>query len=332
MSEKGLDPIKPKYSSDIDDRPGAVGDGTEPIKPGEAKPKETRLQDIVYNQPVDHLGTHVYVKGFIDPETQRPPIIFMHDLGDSSISYQEAVRELASRGFSCFIYDQRGHGRSGSILGHIDKFDDFVSDLLQVVNWVRFKCDRKVPFIISHGMSAVSLIHFLAPFQVQVRGCMMLSPCLEGKVLGLQRSLIHLLAEIAPKFRIPLKLTPKLFTTEGSVSITAKLADEFLSHLSTLPQVFSRIRIPVHLVHPKKDSNFDYTKTFEMIGRHREKDLFQSSSVSLSDRAIKNPTEFTSVVDLMESWLLSEIALQPSSQQKDAPTEEDDGSKVTSKK
>lgn len=213
----------------------------------------TNLQSIVFNQPVDHEGTQVYVKGWVGPECSLAPIVLIHDLGESGASYIDWVKALASLGHPCFVFDQRGHGRSGKILGHIDSFDEYINDLLQVVNWVSFKCKRSRPYIVSHGLASVCLIHFLAQFQSYVKGCIMLEPCLEDHSIRIQKSLIRVLGEAVPRIRIPERLTPRALMGHGKLAYTAKLTEEFLTAIDAIESHFPKIRVPAQIVFSKQN-------------------------------------------------------------------------------
>lgn len=308
MGDEDIDRDNASYSSVVESRSGAVVDESEPVKPALGAGGESELQSVVFSQPVDHDGTQVYVKGWIDGSSDRPPVIFIHDLGETSTSYREAVKCLAERGYSCFVYDQRGHGRSGRRLGHIGSFDEFVSDLLQVSNWVRYKSNRRLPYFVAHGLGAVSAIYFLAKHYGLCQGALLLSPGLEDKTTKTPKSLVHVMAELLPRARLPARWIPGVMKPirNNLAGVSAKMVDEILHALQSLPEVFPNVRVPIHVVYPVQHSRYDYARVFEMIGRHPQKALFETSAVSFGDDAILDPAMTEAVVDLIESWLLSQ--------------------------
>ena len=212
-----------------------------------------RAQNIIFNQPVDHRGTQLYVKCWLVPESAKPPIVIVHDVGDSLGSYRELTKGLVDRGFSTIVFDLRGHGRSGRVLGHIENFQDLCSDLLQVVAWVKFKCDRKVPIIFSHGISAGIVLSFMKRNPRFCRGAILVEPNLSPGVGKWKRVLVRVLSEIAPRFKIPKSLALGMTdSNERSLSdVSSKFADEVLTSLQSLDFRSDEILCPCFLVRDK---------------------------------------------------------------------------------
>ena len=59
----------------------------------------------------------------------RAALLIVHGLAEYAGRYRDLAATLASRGISCFAYDQRGHGARPGTRTHVDRFDDFVDDL-----------------------------------------------------------------------------------------------------------------------------------------------------------------------------------------------------------
>ena len=59
----------------------------------------------------------------------RASLLIVHGLAEYAGRYRHLAANLASRGISCFAYDQRGHGARPGTRTHVDRFDDFVDDL-----------------------------------------------------------------------------------------------------------------------------------------------------------------------------------------------------------
>ena len=66
-------------------------------------------------------GTNLYYQ--INSATHpRAVALLVHGYADHSGRYSELVSELNNRGFTCYRFDYRGHGRSEGRRGHIDHF------------------------------------------------------------------------------------------------------------------------------------------------------------------------------------------------------------------
>lgn len=250
--------------------------------------EKQNLQHMVFSCPVDHSGTEVYVKGWIKPKAETPPVVIVHGLGENIGHYQEVAKIIGEAGFSVFGFDMRGHGRSGRGMGHIPKFDTLVKDLLQVISWIRFKSKRRVPYILCHGVGALVAIYFQRAYPNLCRGLIMVSPCINDSVAFSTKISIKLLAEISPTLRLPNSIVPAFFLIDNSPrkenktgktisrthKITANFANEIIFALRSVEDTFSQYDCSTLILCPGKDSGYSYSKLFEMIGRHRKKEQF----------------------------------------------------------
>ena len=265
---------------------------------------QVHINSIVFNQPVDHLGTELYVKGYINQNTNMPPVIFVHDLGETSTDYRDAVKGLAVRGFSSFIFDQRGHGRSGQILGHIGKFDELVEDLLQVVNWVQYKSQRRKPYIVAFGLGALALTHFLQRNPNRCQGCIFVSPRMIDRTSALHRSLIHMMAEMVPRLRVPLRLTPRvLMGARARFAFSSKFASEMLSGFQSLCALPLDLDMPLHTLTEETAEGEVLRAAVERVIRNTSSDVTFDHLEPESGMDIPMASALSSI----ENWLYTQI-------------------------
>ena len=64
-------------------------------------------------------------------------LLLMHGLGAHSGWFIDMGNELATRGLSVYVVDHRGFGRSEGLPGHIERFDQYVTDLVAVLEEIR---------------------------------------------------------------------------------------------------------------------------------------------------------------------------------------------------
>ena len=285
----------------------------------------SNLQNAVYSCPVDHTGTNVYLKGWVQPQTEDPPLLFIHDLGESVGRYREFCLRMGQEGYSIYGFDLRGHGRSGRLLGHIPDFEALTKDLLQVVAWIRFKSDRRVPILVGQGIGALILIYFQRHYPQYCTSAILAAPCLsfETSVPVVKRLMIRILAEISPTVRLPKALTPRFLipdpakprSTAGGTTfqafhgITANFANEVMKAIGDVSDVFKGFQVPSLILCPEGDVRYQYSQLFEMIGRHPKKDIFQVQEIKMKGhQVLTNPDELEKVVDLMLPWLREQIA------------------------
>ena len=248
----------------------AIGVVSQISKDDEEDDSGADMQNMVFTIPVDHQGTAVYIKGWTVANSDKPPIVIVHDLGENIGLYRTAAKALGDQGYSVFGFDLRGHGRSGRFLGHIPHFDTLVNDLLQVVAWIRYKSNRRVPIIISQGMGALISINFQQTYPDLMQAGILIAPVLDNRMRMplLQRVLVRTLAEILPRVRLPRTLVPRFITrfpTESTISseiyrgITANFAKELMNALNEAAEAFHKYTAKSLIIAPSDAAIFDFS-------------------------------------------------------------------------
>ena len=59
----------------------------------------------------------------------RAVVCLVHGVGEHSSRYAHVAEAFGKEGFVLFGFDQRGHGRSGGLRGHITSIEDFLQDI-----------------------------------------------------------------------------------------------------------------------------------------------------------------------------------------------------------
>lgn len=111
-------------------------------------------------------------------------IVLLPGRNESIEKYFETVGDLAKRGFACAMLDWRGQGGSGRLLsdprkGHIERFDDYVSDLNQFFTDIILP-DCRPPFhLMAHSMGALVALLAARDLVNRVRRMVLLGPPLD---------------------------------------------------------------------------------------------------------------------------------------------------------
>lgn len=123
---------------------------------------------------------------------QRGTVVVIPGRNESIEKYFETIRDLQARGLDVAIADLRGQGGSGRMIadprrGHVNDFDEYVSDLHQLIDGVALP-DCRAPFYIL-GHSTGGLIALLAAPSLlnRVRRMVLCAPLLafENQPLGM---------------------------------------------------------------------------------------------------------------------------------------------------
>jgi len=95
-------------------------------------------------------GTELFYRSWI-AEKPRATVIIVHGWGEHSSRYADLAECLAGQGLSVHAMDLRGHGHSGGTRGHVNDFNDYVSDLEELID--HEGGDEKL-FVVGHSLGA----------------------------------------------------------------------------------------------------------------------------------------------------------------------------------
>lgn len=281
-------------------------------------------QNMAFSCPVDHSGTAVYVQGWARLHSEWPPVIFVHDLGENVELYENAAKVLLGQGFNTFSFDMRGHGRSTPLAGKMVSFDDLVSDLLQVVSWIRYKSQRRMPFLIGQGVGALILLHFQKTYPQYAQHCVLLAPVFQEQTALplLSRMLIHIMAVLAPGARLPRFLLPyflplsddaNLRGSVRTVMISAGFAHELLQAIRGATAAMQAIRGKNLIVCPVDDTFYNSARLLEQVRAHPDAASFEVCELSgISAQAMTHdPAEVARLFQALIPWMQAQVHRTP---------------------
>ena len=264
-------------------------------------------EKIVTTLPVDHRGSSIYLKGWRQRNKRKSPILFVHDLGENTDGYRSAALACAKAGYSAYAFDLRGHGRSGRRLGHAPSFNILVSDLLQVVAWVRHLESGCSPVLVGQGIGALIVLEFNIRHRKFCKAAVLSAPCLKlrTKVKLPGRLFIKYLADLAPTSRLPSAMIPRFTrslkweqkqTAEDHKSsyfprLTAIFAHEVLTAISNSLTAFKAWTGPVLILLPSNDGISDHAELRRAALIHSEEDMTVTNLEGVSHRVFTSSVE-----------------------------------------
>jgi alpha-beta hydrolase superfamily lysophospholipase len=165
-------------------------------------------------------------------ESPKGRVLVVHGLGEHAGRFSLLARALSERGYSVFLYDQRGHGRSEGRRGWVPGFDALVDDLALAAA----EAERELPgpgalFLYGHSMGALVLIRFLQARGWTARGVVVSAPWL-GTAVRVPRwkeLAAAILRRVAPAFRVPTAIAPEHLTLDPELQ-RVYLDDPLVQH------------------------------------------------------------------------------------------------------
>jgi alpha-beta hydrolase superfamily lysophospholipase len=202
----------------------------------------------------------------IVPPGARAVVLIAHGLAEYSGRYRHAADAFAGSGIATSAYDQRGHGKSPGERTHVDHFDDFVSDLHEVLKQVHERHPQLPVFIWGHSMGALIVTLAALNPPIPLAGCITTSHPLnsfEGR--GAQVAIASFVSRFAPHRRMDLKLDPRGLSHEETVQLayandrlvpktaTMKLLVEMMRACRRSKELAPQVKLPWLAVHGEED-------------------------------------------------------------------------------
>ncbi|MBU2551343.1 MAG: lysophospholipase [Proteobacteria bacterium] len=85
----------------------------------------------------------------------RARIVMVHGYGEYCDRYAELTADLNARGFSCYLFDLRGHGRSDGARGTIRRWDEYLDDLARFIDRVREWSGHEPEVLFGHSLGGL---------------------------------------------------------------------------------------------------------------------------------------------------------------------------------
>jgi alpha-beta hydrolase superfamily lysophospholipase len=215
-------------------------------------------------------------------------VVLVHGFGEHSGRYHPLTDFLCSRGFNVCSFDQRGHGRSSGLYGHIDRFGDYEDDLRRVVAMA--KAHGPAPlFLIGHSMGGLITLRYLAGNPSGIAGAVVSAPLLgfAVRIPRLKLAIGRASALIAPKMRMANEINPANLSRDPEVGrayaedplvrrvVSARWFSEATRAMESIRAAVPSITAPVLILHGTQDrlAAVDATRAvFGLIGS-RDKQL-----------------------------------------------------------
>jgi len=135
-----------------------------------------------------------------EPAAARAALVLVHGLGEHVGRYDALATHLAAEGYAVHGYDQRGHGRAEGPRAQVDRFEQLVDDLADVVARVRAAHPDRPLVLFGHSMGGVVALRAAQTGVVEPDALLLSSPALRvgGDAPGWLQTLVARLARPFP--------------------------------------------------------------------------------------------------------------------------------------
>lgn len=212
------------------------------------------------------------------PDEPKASVIFVHGLGEHSLKYDAFAERFYKEGFAAFSYDQRGHGRSQGRRAYVNRFEELLEDLKQLVNIAKTQTLAEGVYLIGQSLGGLVSLVYAIKYGSEIKGVVASSPALRLKSppsvieIILAKLLISFIPQLAVGNRIPFE---DISHDEDAIAeakadklshrlISIRLFFEMLEAMRYAFDNISKIEVPVLLLHGTGDrvTDADATKEF----------------------------------------------------------------------
>lgn len=163
-------------------------------------------------------GTELYCIKDI-PEDARGIVVVVHGFAEHSGRYEYITKRLFDNSYGVYRFDNRGHGKTRSEKGYIDRFEDFIYDTDTIVEMTRKENATSPIFMLGHSMGGLITAAYGIEYSDKLKGQILsgAATAISSQVRGIKGSLFSTLNKIAPKLRIKNPITNALCSDEEVV-------------------------------------------------------------------------------------------------------------------
>jgi alpha-beta hydrolase superfamily lysophospholipase len=201
------------------------------------------------------------------PVTTIASVIVVHGIGEHQGRYEALSDAFIGCGIALYGYDQRGHGRSSGVRGHIDQWDQYIADLRSMIQFVQQLEGDKPLFIFGHSMGALVALDCTLRYPKGIAGLMVngipLRPGTIAKPMLIR--LAKLLSAVKPSYSMSLGLDLAGLSTRPEVAIqyasdplverkvTARWGVSILKAIERLRGDLVNLKTPILVTHGSLD-------------------------------------------------------------------------------
>jgi acylglycerol lipase len=213
-------------------------------------------------------GLEIFAQAW-EPEVLQPKAVVchVHEIGEHSSRYAHVAEAFGKSGFVFFTSDLRGHGRSEGLRGHIDSSEDFMGDIVILLEQARGRYPGLPVFLYGQSLGGVLVLYYSLTRKPNMKGVIATSTALRTALEKQKLKLlaVNALGSLMPRMLIPSGLDTRWLSRDPAVA-QAYRADPLVhdqaslgfgkAMLGVVSRTLSRaaeFHLPLLLLHGKRD-------------------------------------------------------------------------------
>src|SRR2546430_30397 len=155
-----------------------------------------------------------------EADTPRAALLVLHGWGDHAGRWRDVGERLRAAGYSSYLLELRGHGRSGGRRGHLSRFSQLLGDLQAFRRVVRLRTDRPQLLLGTSFGGLVALRYLETQPSDPIVGTVVVSPWLGLAFRPPAWKMVvgRVFADLWPTLPLPVRLDPDTVSRDPAVN------------------------------------------------------------------------------------------------------------------
>jgi alpha-beta hydrolase superfamily lysophospholipase len=157
----------------------------------------------------------LYAQAFVPAGPVRAVVALVHGFGEHGGRYTYLGEALTAAGFALSTFDHRGHGHSPGLRGHVDKWDEFLTDIGASLDVAKALAPAKPLFLFGHSMGGLLALNYAIRSPGELCGVIASAPLLAPpNVPAWMNTASSVLSKIKPDFSMDTGIKPQVISRD----------------------------------------------------------------------------------------------------------------------
>ncbi|MFZ5828267.1 MAG: alpha/beta hydrolase [Bacillota bacterium] len=144
-----------------------------------------------------------------EPDEVRGNLVIAHGAMEHTGRYEHVASWFAARHFAVWAIDHRGHGQSEGLRMYVDRFEEYLADLHEMVKLATAK--HGAPILLGHSMGGLISYRYAVAYPGTIKGLVLTSPWFQAKTepTAVQKALLPLILRLLPRLAMESNVPPE---------------------------------------------------------------------------------------------------------------------------
>ena len=284
----------------------------DPLSMTEAVPQTTTL--------TSEDGLALFCRSWFPAEPVVASVLLIHGLGEHSGRYQHVAEFFLQSGFAVFAIDLRGHGHSDGQRGHVDQYQEYLTDVKTLIDYVRQQTPGLPRFLVGHSLGGLIVLTYALTYSDDITAVIASAPAVRNRIQipVWKATFNNIIATIGPTLSFSNEINPELLSHDQAV--VQAYQDDPLVHDQVTPRWFAEytaaaewtleeantLAVPALILQGGDDMIVDPTGSQEFFDRIGLEDKYYIQYEGLYHEIFNEPG-YSGVLGDVEAWLVPRL-------------------------